>query len=97
MHRLSASTTAFSSGFLYFNPMLEKGGVPASALKGRALREFTKSRGTIEVDPRIYIKDGVAQAWSFLDYRKAESFYYNSRPINPRYWRRPTKRNWLSC
>ena len=51
----------------------------ASALKGRALREFTKSRGTIEVDPRIYIKDGVAQAWSFVDYRKAESFYDNAR------------------
>lgn len=69
----------WSSGFLYFNPMLERGGVPASALKGRALREFTKSRGTVEIDPRIYIKDGVAQAWSFVDYRKAESFYDNAR------------------
>lgn len=69
----------WSSGHLYFNPRLEKGGVPASALKGRSLREFTKSRGTVEIDPRIYIKDGVAQAWSFVDYRKAESFYDNAR------------------
>ena len=69
----------WSSGYLYFNPMLERNGVTASALKGRALREFTKSRGTIEIDPRIYIKDGVAQAWSFVDYRKTESFYDNAR------------------
>ena len=59
--------------------MLERDGVPASALKGRSLREFTKSRGTVEIDPRIHIKDGVAQAWSFVDYRKAESFYDNAR------------------
>jgi hypothetical protein len=69
----------WSSGHLYFNPMLEKGGVPASALKGRALREFTKSRGTLEIDPRIHVKDGVAQAWSFVDYRKVESFYDSAR------------------
>ena len=69
----------WSSGFLYFNPMLELGGTPASALKGRALREFTKSRGGMEVDPRIHIRDGVAQAWSFVDYRKVEAFYDNAR------------------
>ena len=69
----------WSSGFLYFNPMLELGGTPASALKGRGLREFTKSRGGTEISPRIYIRDGVAQAWSFVDYRKVESFYDNAR------------------
>lgn len=84
--------------------MLERGGVPASALKGRSLREFTKSRGTVEIDPRIHIKDGVAQAWSFVDYRKAESFYDNARqfvnsfgPGNLLFSPNPTKRNWHSC
>ena len=69
----------WSSGFLYFNPMLERGGTPASALKSRGLREFTKSRGGTEINPCIYIRDGAAQAWSFVDYRKVESFYDNAR------------------
>lgn len=69
----------WSSGHLYFNPMLEQTGVSASALKGRALREFTLSRKSMEIDPRIHVKDGVAQAWSFVDYRKVESFYDNAR------------------
>lgn len=69
----------WSSGFLYFNPMLGRDGVPASSLRGRTLREFTRSRKSIEIGPHIYVKDGVAQAWSFVDYRKVESFYDNAR------------------
>ena len=69
----------WSSGFLYFNPLLVKDGVSASSLKGRSLREFTCSRTITEVDARIYVKDGVAQPWSFVDYEYAMSFYDNAR------------------
>lgn len=69
----------WSSGFLYFNPLLVKNGVSASSLKGRSLREFTCSRTITEVDARIYVKDGVAQPWSFVDYEYAMSFYDNAR------------------
>lgn len=69
----------WSTGHLYFNPLLEQGGIPASSLKGRGLREFTKSRMITKIDQMIYVKDGVAQAWSFVDYKKVESFYDNAR------------------
>ena len=69
----------WSSGFLYFNPLLVKDGVSASSLKGRSLREFTCSRTITEVDARIYVKDGVAQPWSFVDYEYAMSFYDSAR------------------
>ena len=69
----------WSSGNLYFNPLLAREGQPASALKGRALREFTKSRMIVSLDSRIHIKDGVAQPWSFVDYKRVESFYENAR------------------
>jgi hypothetical protein len=69
----------WSSGFLYFNPLLVKDGVSASSLKGRSLREFTCSRTITELDARIYVKDGVAQPWSFVDYEYAMSFYDNAR------------------
>lgn len=69
----------WSSGFLYFNPLLVKDGVSASSLKGRSLREFTCSRTITEVDARIYVKDGFAQPWSFVDYEYAMSFYDNAR------------------
>ena len=69
----------WSTGFLYFNPLLVKDGVSASSLKGRSLREFTCSRSITEVDARIYVKDGMAQPWSFVDYEYAMSFYDNAR------------------
>lgn len=69
----------WSTGFLYFNPMLSLEGIPASQLKGRALREFTCSRNISEVDGSIYVKDGQAQPWSFVDYKRAMSFYDNAR------------------
>jgi REP element-mobilizing transposase RayT len=69
----------WSSGNLYFNPLLAREGHPASTLRGRALREFTKSRMIVSLDSRIHVKDGVAQPWSFVDYKKAESFYDNPR------------------
>ena len=69
----------WSSGFLYFNPLLVKDGVSASSLKGRSLREFACSRTITELDARIYVKDGVAQPWSFVDYEYTMSFYDNAR------------------
>ena len=68
-----------SSGYLYFNPFLQKEGVPASTLKGRELRKFTHSHRMEPVDFRIYVKDGCAQMWSFVDYKLAESFYDHAR------------------
>jgi len=69
----------WSSGRLYFNPLLEKEGVSAAALKGRKLREFTHSRQIQEADARIHVKDDTAQIWSFVDYRLVESLYDNAR------------------
>jgi len=69
----------YSSGYLYFNPMLPRDGMSASELRGRALRQFTKSRIICNVDPRIYVKDGVAQMWSFVDYKYVEKLYDNAR------------------
>ena len=69
----------YTSSYLYFNPMLLKKGIPASELRGRALRQFTRSRVITEVDPRIYVKDGVAQTWSFVDYKYTEKFYDNAQ------------------
>jgi len=68
-----------SCGFLYFNPLLEQTGVPAASLKGRALRAFTKSRIVMPMDPSLYVRDDVAQPWSFVDYKKVETFYDNAR------------------
>lgn len=69
----------WSSGYLYFNPMLIREGVPASALKGRKLRDFTCSRQIEAIDGTIYVKDGRAQMWSFVDYPFVESLYDNAR------------------
>ena len=69
----------WSSGFLYFNPTLIKAGVSAACLKGRGLRDFVKSRTITQLDERIYVKDGVAQAWSFVDYERVMRFYDNAR------------------
>ena len=69
----------WSTAFLYFNPLLVKEGVPASSLKGRALRSFTCSRTLETVDPRIHVKDGMAQPWSFVDYELVMSLYDNAR------------------
>ncbi len=69
----------WTSGFLYFNPLLECKGVSASTLSVRALRKITKSRIITEIDPTICISDGVAQAWSFVEFRRVEQFYDNAR------------------
>lgn len=69
----------WSTAYLYFNPFLSKEGVSASTLKGRALRTFTCSRIMEKVDPRIYVKDGMAQPWSFVDYELVMSLYDNAR------------------
>lgn len=69
----------WTSGFLYFNPFLECKGVPASALSLRSIRTITKSRVISEMPPTICIADGVAQAWSFVDFKRVEQFYDNAR------------------
>lgn len=69
----------WSSGFLYFNPLLNKDGVPASLLKSRDIREFTRSRVVKEIDPEIFVKDGVACPWSFVDYNLTMQFYDSAR------------------
>ena len=69
----------WSTAFLYFNPMLVKEGVPASTLKGRTLRTFTCSRSLETIDPRIHVKNGMAQPWSFVDYETVMSLYDNAR------------------
>ncbi|MCR4863915.1 MAG: hypothetical protein K5850_01945 [Bacteroidales bacterium] len=66
---------SMTSGHLYFNPLLKKEGVPANTLKGRVLRDFTRSRKEIELKGDISVLDGVAQAWSFVDYERAMSFF----------------------
>ena len=68
----------WSSGHLYFNPLLVTEGVSASTLKGRTLRETTCSRD-LDLDPSIFIKDGKVQPWSFVDYKLVEAFYDNAR------------------
>ena len=68
-----------TSGYLYFNPMMKKEGAPANTLKGRALRDFTRTRKEIKLSGDVYVKDGMAQAWSFVDYERAMSFYDDAR------------------
>lgn len=68
-----------TSGHLYFNPFLKREGVPADSLKGRALRDFTRTRKDVELSSEIYVLDGVAQAWSFVDYERTMSFFDNAR------------------
>ncbi len=67
------------SGFLYFNPFLHLGGIPASHLKGRALREFVHTREDVTVPETILVENGVANPASFVDYKKVESFFDNAR------------------
>lgn len=69
----------WASGCLYFNPLFPHEGIPASALKGRSLREFIFSRSLTQVDSRIYVKNGMAQIWSFVDYKMVEAFFENAR------------------
>ena len=68
-----------TSGHLYFNPLLRKDGVPANTLKGRALRDFTRTRKDIALSGDVYVLDGVAQAWSFVNYKRAMSFFDNAQ------------------
>lgn len=67
------------SGYLYFNPLLDTGGIPASELKGRALRSFTGSRSPEILDPGILVKEGMANPASFVDYRRTMEFFDNAR------------------
>ncbi len=67
------------SGFLYFNPFLDKGGVSAALLPVRAKREFSRSRNPEGLDARILVRNGVANPASFVDYERTMSFFDNVR------------------
>lgn len=69
----------WSSGYLYFNPLLEKTGIPGNELTVRELRQITQSRQFRDLDAQLYFRNGLAQAWSFTDYQKVMSFYDNAR------------------
>ena len=69
----------WSSGYLYFNLWLAKEGVPGNKLKVREIRAFSRSRTASTVPDSIYVKDGMAQPWSFVNYTRAMSFYDNAR------------------
>ncbi len=69
----------WSSGNLYFNPCLTTDGIAGDKLKVREIRAITQSRSITSIDARLHFKDGVAQSWSFVDYKKAMSFYDNAR------------------
>lgn len=69
----------WTSGNLYFNPQIKLEGIPASMLAVRHLRAFTKLKDTSAIDESIHFLDGIAQPWSFVDYKYAESFFDNAR------------------
>lgn len=69
----------WSSGYLYFNPFLSQEGVPGDQLTVREARTFAQSRSCDSIDSRIYVKDGKAQPWSFVDYKRVMSFYTSAR------------------
>lgn len=69
----------WSTGYLYFNPLLRKDGISAASLKGRSLREFTRNRQNDVPDGRLFVRDGQAQPWSFVDYKRVEQFYESAR------------------
>lgn len=69
----------WTSGHLYFNPLLPHEGTPVSQLKGRASRNFFRSHQPAEINSGIMVKDGEAQLWSFVDYQLVESLFDNAR------------------
>lgn len=69
----------WTSGYLYFNPMTDTSGEPASTLSGRRLRAFIHSRTLTQLDERILVQDGKANPASFVDYKRVELFFGNAR------------------
>lgn len=69
----------WSSGYLYFNPLLSRDGVPGNTLTVREKRRLTQSRLKMEIGPSLFVKEGMIQPWSFVDYRAVESFYDSAR------------------
>ena len=69
----------WTSANLYFNPFLNFEGTPATSLSIRALREIIKSKNTSAVDGSIHFLNGIAQPWSFVDYKRTEAFFDNAR------------------
>ena len=69
----------WSSGYLYFNPLLRKDGISAARIKGQSLRDFTHSRKFSGLDGRIAVYNMRAQPWSFVDYKRVEQFFDSAR------------------
>lgn len=67
------------SGHLYFNQFINTGGVCANELKTREFRAFVCSRQITEVDGRIRVTDGMANPASFVNYKRAMSFFDSAR------------------
>ena len=70
----------WDSGHLYFNPLLSrmKVGKSAAELTYTERRNFKHERDA-SIDSRIMVLDGVAIPASFVDYKRAESFFENAR------------------
>lgn len=71
----------WSSGHLYFNPMLDftlRAAKEAKDLTVRERRAFKRERDA-SIDSRIRVLDGVALPASFTDFPRAMSFYENAR------------------
>ncbi|MBR3562948.1 MAG: transposase [Bacteroidales bacterium] len=68
------------SGYLYFNPLLDTSGIDLNSLSMRAFYTFSGSRLLEKpAEGAIFVKDGVANPASFIDYKRAMSFYDDAR------------------
>lgn len=68
------------SGYLYFNPLLDTSGIDLNSLSMRAFYTFSGSRLLEKpAEGAILVKDGVANPASFIDYKRAMSFYEDAR------------------
>ena len=68
------------SGFLYFNPMLDTSGSDLSGMSMRSFYIFSGSRLMEKPAPgAVFVKDGVANPASFVDYKRAMAIFEDAR------------------
>lgn len=80
--RVDVNPLAFQwcSGYLYFNPLIDCTGTPVQELSMRSFYDFAGSRMTEKPSgSTVLVKDGVANPASFVDYKRAMSFFENAR------------------
>lgn len=80
--RIDVNPLAFQwcSGYLYFNPLIDCTGTPIQELSMRSFYELAGSKLTEKPsNSTILVKDGVANPASFVDYKRAMSFFENTR------------------